>query len=400
LSAITVDDGRLYVAQVDEHTVHALDAASGEPLWQFTTGGRVDGPPTLLGALALFGSRDGYVYCLRACDGELIWRYLAAPERTRAIAYDQIESLWPLSGTVLVHKGLAYVAAGRSSHLDGGIALLALDPLTGEVVHQRRLASEQVGVSDPPPAKKAAEMDIKIRQNWLDYKTFLAADRSDSFSMRGALADVMTAEGNSIYMRHLRFDTRLDLDDAQRPHLFSTSYLGDGSEHHRSYWVLGTGDFRRTPVAFPWILKSSIAVPYGLMMSFDETTVWAVQRGGANRKHDGSYRLVAMPRPDPNNPGNAAPDFSEETGRQRPHHTWSAILPMRPRALLRAGDAVFVAGTADQQAILYAYSIESGERLGELPLDASPVWDGMAATGGRLYASLEDGSVAGLAVKR
>jgi len=401
LSAVTVEEGRLFVAQVDAHTVHALDAVSGEPLWQFTAGGRVDGPPTLWGELALFGSRDGYVYCLRAADGELVWRYLAAPDRTRAVANDQVESLWPVHGSVLIHRGLAYVAAGRSSYLDGGIALLALDPLTGEVVCHRRLASEHAGASAPPPADQAAAMDVKIRQNWLDYKTFLAADRSDSFSMRGSLADVMTAEGGSIFMRQLRLGTRLELEDSPRPHLFSTSYLGDGSEHHRAYWVLGTGDFRRTPVAFPWILKSNIAAPYGLTMSFDEGTVWAVQRGGAGRKHDGSYRLVAIPRPDPDDPANTDPDFPKDPGRQRPRSKWSAALPMRPRATLRAGDAIYVAGSAaDRQAVLHAYSAETGQQLGELPLDAPPVWDGMAAAAGRLYAALEDGSVVCLVAQR
>ena len=37
--------GRVVVAEIDAHRVHAIDAASGEVLWQFTAGGRVDSPP-------------------------------------------------------------------------------------------------------------------------------------------------------------------------------------------------------------------------------------------------------------------------------------------------------------------------------------------------------------------
>ena len=66
LSGVVVAGGRLYVAQVDAHAVHAFDAATGEPLWSYTTGGRVDSPPTIAGGRLLFGSADGWVYCLKA----------------------------------------------------------------------------------------------------------------------------------------------------------------------------------------------------------------------------------------------------------------------------------------------------------------------------------------------
>ncbi len=33
LSSVVVADGRLFVASIDKHTVHALDADSGDPLW-------------------------------------------------------------------------------------------------------------------------------------------------------------------------------------------------------------------------------------------------------------------------------------------------------------------------------------------------------------------------------
>ncbi|MBL7224038.1 MAG: PQQ-binding-like beta-propeller repeat protein, partial [Candidatus Brocadiae bacterium] len=150
LSSVTAADGKLFVADVDAHTVHARDARSGKALWRFAAGGRVDSPPTLVGGLALFGSRDGWVYCLRASDGALAWRFLAAPERMSAVAYEQIESLWPLHGSVLVCDGIAYVAAGRSSYVDGGIVLYGLDPATGKVRCTTRLASEHTGALDPP----------------------------------------------------------------------------------------------------------------------------------------------------------------------------------------------------------------------------------------------------------
>ncbi|MFQ6096266.1 MAG: PQQ-binding-like beta-propeller repeat protein [Armatimonadota bacterium] len=47
LSPLVVAGGKVFVASVDHHTVHALDAASGRPLWHYTASGRVDSPPTI-----------------------------------------------------------------------------------------------------------------------------------------------------------------------------------------------------------------------------------------------------------------------------------------------------------------------------------------------------------------
>ena len=47
LSQPVVADGRLLVAQIDAHTVHAYNEKTGEKLWSFTAGGRVDSAPTL-----------------------------------------------------------------------------------------------------------------------------------------------------------------------------------------------------------------------------------------------------------------------------------------------------------------------------------------------------------------
>ncbi len=83
LSALTMADGKLFVASVGAHTVYALDAGSGEKRWSFTAGGRVDSPPTIWQGRVLFGSADGWIYALRAGDGALAWRFCAAPEDQR-----------------------------------------------------------------------------------------------------------------------------------------------------------------------------------------------------------------------------------------------------------------------------------------------------------------------------
>jgi outer membrane protein assembly factor BamB len=397
LSAVTAADGKILVAQIDAHTVHALDAQSGKALWSFTAGGRVDSPPTLYRGLVLFGSRDGRVYCLRASDGQLAWRFLAAPRAMNAVAFEQVESLWPVHGSVLIHDDVAYAAAGRSSYLDGGIVLYGLEPQTGKVHCTARVVSRHTGALDPPSDEDRNRMYARISQNTTDYKTFLAPDRSDSFSMRGALTDVLLAESGSLFMRHVRFDGQLAQQDGRHPHLFSTSSLLDGEEHHRSHWMLGTGDFSRTPVAYPWIVTKRLAVPYGLMLAFDSKTVWGVRRVGKREQTD-HYEAFATARPDPSDAEGLLPDFAARTGGSaRKGGLWSMTFPLRPRAMVRAGDTLLIGGEATGRqtkgASLRMISCKDGKALGEMSLDSAPVWDGMAAANGSLFISLKNGTV-------
>jgi len=102
-----VAEGKLFVAQMDAHTMHALRADNGDRLWQYTAGARIDSPPTIYKGLAIFGSADGHVYCLRASDGALVWRLRAAPHERRVVAFDQLESAWPVPGSVLIDNNRA-----------------------------------------------------------------------------------------------------------------------------------------------------------------------------------------------------------------------------------------------------------------------------------------------------
>ena len=395
LSVVTVAEGRVLVADIDAHTVHALDALKGDKLWQFTAGARVDSPPTIHNGLALFGSADGYVYCLRISDGVLLWRFLAAPHKLNAVAFDQLESVWPVHGSVLIKNGVAYAAAGRCSYLDGGIMLYGLDPATGKVVAKRLIESEHAGAMHRPPDASEHASTTMIRQNTLDYKTFLAPDGSDAFSMRGATNDILVADADSIYLRHMRFDDRLEDESAGRPHLYSTSGLLDDWEHNRSYWILGTGDIARTPVAYPWIVHSDLAVPFGLMMAFDEKTVWAVRRAGGRRASRSEPGVFAAPRPNPSDAANFVPDFQKRTtgGGNIAGTLWKTNFSKRARAMLRAGGTLVIAGRDAEGGFLQTLSARDGDVLGEHPLEASAVWDGLAAAAGRLYGALEDGTV-------
>jgi outer membrane protein assembly factor BamB len=231
LSSLVVADDKVFVAQIDQHTVHALDQKDGRSVWTFTAGGRIDSPPTIWKGRVLFGSADGWVYCLRSSDGELVWRYQAAPVDRRLMAFEQLESVWPVHGSILVEGDAATFVVGRSSFLDGGMWLLRLDARNGQKL------SETV-LNDRNP-ETGGDLQEKVA----------------TLQMPVALADVLSSDGKHVYLRSQKFDKqgkRLEIgpvsgvaaeqggaQGGEDRHLFAPMGFLDDSWFHRSYWVYG-----------------------------------------------------------------------------------------------------------------------------------------------------------------
>ena len=57
--------------------LHALDPKTGQPLWTFTTKGRVDSSPVVVGDRVYFGSTDGRLYGLYVKTGKMFWHFEA-----------------------------------------------------------------------------------------------------------------------------------------------------------------------------------------------------------------------------------------------------------------------------------------------------------------------------------
>ncbi|MGQ9732027.1 MAG: hypothetical protein ACUVX8_12240, partial [Candidatus Zipacnadales bacterium] len=87
----------------------------------------------------------------------------------------------------------------------------------------------------------------------------------------------------------------------------------------------------------------------------------------------------------------------------RVKYRWTADVPLLGRAMIGAGDTLFVAGPPErglrsrsvfegsQGALLRVLSAKDGTTLGEYELEALPTYDGMAAAYGRLYLTTEEG---------
>jgi len=434
LSSVTVAGGKVLVAAIDRHAVHALDAATGRKLWRYVAGGRVDSPPTYFEGRVLFGSADGWVYCLRADEGKLIWRFRAAPADRRILAYEQIESLWPVHGSVLVREGVAHVVAGRSAFVDGGMRLLRLNARTGQVVSQTPLSEKN------PATGKNLQDTVK----WLN--------------MAVARPDVLSCDGRRIYMRSQAFDLkgkRLAMgptltgpqegtqQGGEGTHLFCPTGFLDDTWFHRTYWMYG----RTWSSGWNGYFIAGRHAPAGRIISVGDDQVYVFGRRPQYYRWTSplEYRLFAArkewPAQAPQPARKAAPKRkaqpkagrkgrAKRRGGQGPvadarNYAWSTEVPILVRAMTLADRTLFVAGPRDvldegalgrqfaggsnamllkQEAallgrggaVLWAVSARDGSRLAAYDLDALPVFDGMAAANGRLYLATTDGKVRSL----
>jgi len=439
-------DGRVLVADKDTHTLYAVGAKNGKSLWHVTAGGRIDSPPTLVGGLAIFGCVDGHVYALRADDGVLAWRFRAAPTDRRILSDSRVESVWPVHGSVLVENGLVYCTAGRSTFLDGGIYLFALDPATGEVRHEARVDTWSP-IRDDATGKPVVP----------------------AYYMEGARSDILVAQGESIYLGQYKFDRRLVRQDV--PYLLpgadeapdvirvkgkpytapDENPKADYEKHQRDWlertqkgfvaglqqefggWTIGYRQmglhllapfgflddswFNRTywmyAETWPGYYLTQRAAKTGQLLSVGPETTYAVQAYPSRNLQsplftpgDKGYLLFAdhnasEPVLDPRTVGTTKGWGFTRTVPP----IWYEWTPVRIRAMVLAGEHLFVAGPPDVVpqddpmaafegrcgGVLRTVSAEKGETLAEAKLDAPPVFDGLIAVGGRLYMATTDG---------
>ncbi|MBL7141074.1 MAG: PQQ-binding-like beta-propeller repeat protein [Planctomycetes bacterium] len=287
LSSLTAAEGRLYVCSVDKHRLFALDADSGDHVWSFTAGGRIDSPPTVEDGRVFFGSMDGYVYCLRADDGELVWRFRAAPYDLRMGAWEQVESVWPVHGSVLVQDGVVTCVAGRSFFLDGGIRFLCLDAETGAKI------SETVLDDKDPHTGEDFQVNVSI------------------LNMPTALPDILSGDGTYVYMREqalhpdgsrdpypkppLSPDAHVQQQVGDKIHLFCPTGFLDGTWMHRAYWVWG----QAWSSGHGWYYKAGLNTPSGRILAIDDSHVFGYGRKPEYYKWTTplEYQLFSADRP-------------------------------------------------------------------------------------------------------
>ncbi|HRK13323.1 MAG TPA: PQQ-binding-like beta-propeller repeat protein [Prosthecobacter sp.] len=123
---------RMFLGFNDHDKVVALDLDTGAEVWTFFTGGPVRLPPACHDGKVVFASDDGFLYCVSAEEGKLLWSFQGAPSARKALGNRRLISAWPARGGPVIRDGRVYFAASIWPFM--GTFLYALDVETGKVV--------------------------------------------------------------------------------------------------------------------------------------------------------------------------------------------------------------------------------------------------------------------------
>lgn len=378
VTAPVIASGKVFVARPDAHQIVALDMQSGEVKWRFTANGRIDTAPTIHRGLCLFGTKSGWVYCLNAENGRQVWRLCAAPNDDRIIAYGQIESPWPVPGSVLVVDNVAYFAAGRQPLADGGILVFAVEPSSGKICWVKRL-------------------DSLVNKHFYNYnKDFSDAGGKHFYASNSLEFDnfnLLQQEDDSVSMSRWLFNRENGQMNCKLKDAFLLAKTGgSGVMVPRACWSYAPRHMprhkRETPLR-------------GLAVFRDNTLLGSLDDGRAVYRRD--FHLDRAEKFDPTwmTGWAAGENANKGIGEFWPSHrllqkaTWS--VPVFPEnepkqkiaAMVLANERLFTAGIEGGLTIM---SISDGEVITRMPLD-KPVWDGMAAAAGKLFVSTQSGDV-------
>lgn len=334
--------------------VRAVQSGTGLPAWTAFTGGELRLPPTLAGGRALAGSGDGWVYCWRARDGALLWKFRAAPVERRIPVYGRLLSTWPAASGVMVDQGVAYVAAGLANY--DGTHVYALNVADGTLRWQNNTSGH---------LDRESRTGAGVQGHLLLYGQHLYLAGGNAVSP--AVYDI--ASGRCL--------NEADFTQKQKRGNLLGSFSPRGWELYRvGHEVRVSGKpyyaHPQWPVFDDWVLKKTLYVT-----TPEADLAWA-----------NDSKLMCFP-----SFGAQRADFQRDlwgkTDIRQPAPRWSHTVK-DGRAIAVAANAVVVASATE----VVAWRLSDGELLWRHPLPAPAVPWGLAITrAGQIILSLENGRV-------
>ena len=147
---VIVANGRVFFGSSADHKVYALDLKTGQALWEYFTEGAIRFAPALENGRLFVASDDGWLHCLAADSGKLLWRFQGGPTGEKMIGNGRIISRWPLRSGVAVRDGIVYISAGMWP--SEGIFVYALRAADGQVVWKNDTCGTQYIQQPHPPS--------------------------------------------------------------------------------------------------------------------------------------------------------------------------------------------------------------------------------------------------------
>jgi outer membrane protein assembly factor BamB/SAM-dependent methyltransferase len=122
----------LIVGSTVNDSVKAYETKTGKLAWQFFTDAPVRFAPAALGGRVYAASDDGFLYCLEAATGKLLWKFNGGPDERRIIGNERLVSSWPIRGGPVIADGTVYFTASIWPFM--GIFIHAVDSESGKRV--------------------------------------------------------------------------------------------------------------------------------------------------------------------------------------------------------------------------------------------------------------------------
>ncbi|MHC4581927.1 MAG: hypothetical protein ACYS14_10755, partial [Planctomycetota bacterium] len=243
------------------------------------------------------------------------------------------------------------------------------------------------------------------------------------FDMDGVNTDILSGDGQNVFMKQERLDGSLQKIAKDVPHLFGVhGFLGE-EWFVRSYWLLGTN------VRAGWGgWASGNETTFGRIMTFDEENAYGYGRvmiaSAAVGHNADDYHLYGVKKvlmttglPKPRRKRGQKKPQTDVNRPLKPKPFWTDEQSLIVRAMVLTSDKLVVAGPPDlrrKEAGILAYTNEeeslaaftgqkgvmlrvidkvNGATVSEQKLDAMPVFDGMSAAHGRIFVSLKNGDL-------
>jgi len=122
----------LFIGFNDQDKVVALNTDTGKEIWTYYADGPVRLPIAYYNDKIYFTSDDGYLYCLSAQKGKMIWRFRGGPSERKLIGNKRLISTWPARGGVVIDEGIVYFAASIWPFM--GIFIYAIEADSGNII--------------------------------------------------------------------------------------------------------------------------------------------------------------------------------------------------------------------------------------------------------------------------
>ena len=355
----------IYFASSADDKVYALDSMTGHERWTFFTEGPVRLAPCISDDKVYAASDDGYIYCLSANDGSLIWKHKGADEERMIPGNGRIISMWPIRSGLLVDNGILYFAAGLFPNQ--GTFLSALSAEDGSVKWRKK-----TNIS-PQGYLLASDERLYVPTGRTNPFIFAKTDGSSLGELPSAGGTFALLTENVLVTGPGRGSKELDASDVETRDKIAT---------FGGLRMLVSG-----PTAYMQSEKQLSAFDRGAYLEFSKERNRLIRRRDAIKER--------LKKTDKNTPeakqlqgeiGTLATQIGELSSKMKDCYRWT-IRCEYPYAMIMAGDVLFVGGENKIAAIMAS----TGKVIWDVPIDGKAF--GLSVVNGGLYVSTDKGRI-------